>query len=92
MVDGKLDRETLRAMGESSPCSGYLEQPVWATLVDGVHAAIAVRREGGDGAQILVFAWDGRQFQLADMRHAVRVKTEVTAARYLRELLRQMGL
>ena len=55
-------------------------------------AGIAVLREGGDGAQILTFAWDGRRFRLDGLRHAVRVRAPETARRYLSELLRQREL
>jgi len=92
VVDGVLDSATLQGMSRASSCEQWLRQPVLAVLVDGEYAAVAVRREQGDGAQVLSFRWDGEQFRLSGMRHAPRVASESAAQRYLRELLRQMGL
>lgn len=89
-VDGSLDGETLRAMARSA--TGYaqwLERPIYAMHANRSSVAVAVQREPArDGAQILVFEWDGEQFRLDEVRHAPRVLSAEAARRYLTELLR----
>ena len=89
-VDATLTPETLREMaGAGEGYQGWFSRQVLATYVAGPHAAIAVRRDGkADGAQVLVFTWDGQHFLLDDVRHAPRVETEPAAKRFLVEILR----
>ena len=93
-ADARLDADTLRRMAEGG--GGYAEwlrRPVLAMHAMKNYVAIAVDRgldlDGeDDGAQVLVFEWDGQQFVLDGIRHATRVRTEAAAQRFLVELLR----
>ncbi|MCK5944587.1 MAG: hypothetical protein KAI24_21545 [Planctomycetes bacterium] len=93
-VDATLDAATLRRMSRGG--SGYadwLRRPVLAMHAMRGYVAVAVDRGRNakgesDGAQVLVFEWDGEQFMLDGVRHAPRVATEEAAGRFLVELLR----
>jgi len=89
-VDATLNSETLQSMvAAAEGYQGWFRRPVMATHVYGEHAAVVVRRDGAaDGAQVLVFAWNGEQFLLDDVRHAPRVATNQAAKRFVVELLR----
>ena len=67
-----LDGEALLRFSSQRQHSfaAILDMPVLASEVRGPRAALAVRRPGGDGAQVLEFVWDGRQLRLHDSRHA----------------------
>lgn len=88
-VEATLTGQTLQAMAAGAP--GYehwFSRPVWATEAAGAYAGVAMPRADGAGAQVLMFAWDGAQFLLDEVRHAVRVTDPDQAAEYLREVLR----
>ncbi|MFK7742587.1 MAG: hypothetical protein AB8H80_19910 [Planctomycetota bacterium] len=94
-IDGQLDAATLREMGgrAGNRLPQWLERDYEAMHVKGPYVGISVRRDPAangrsDGAQILVFYWDGKRFLLDEVRHAPRVGDAQTAGRYLRELLR----
>ena len=90
----EIDAQTLLAMAEQgSGYAGWLDRPVLATHARYDFVAVAVQRAPDsagepDGAQVLVFTWDGAQFLLDEVHHAARVFQADDAARYLRELLR----
>lgn len=92
-LDATLDSDTLRQIAAAGGgYAGWLRRPVWAAHVKDSYAAVIVSRPDlageKDGAQVLVFQWDGEQFQLDEVRHATRVFTEPAAKRYAKELLR----
>ena len=93
-VDAELDAETMRKMADSGGAySDWLRRPLLATHALSADVAIAVDRGQGfdgehDGAQVLVFTWDGEQFLLDEVRHAPRVHTAAAGKRFLVELLR----
>ena len=90
-VDATLDAKTLQSMAAAAEgYQGWFRRPLLATYVAGSYAAIAVRRDGEtDGAEALVFIWNGQRFLLDDIRHAPRVATKSAARRFLVELLQQ---
>lgn len=93
-VEGQLDGATLRRMAadDRSGPERWLTRPFEAVHVRGPFVAVSVRRDPelgeGQGAQVLVFEWDGTRFRLDEVRHATRVDDAEDAGRYLRELLR----
>jgi hypothetical protein len=92
-VDAVLDQQTLQAMAAAAEgYQGWFRRPLLASYVSGPYAAVVVKRDGkSDGAQVLVFVWDGDTFLLDDVRHAPRVETEPAAKRFVVELLRLRG-
>lgn len=87
-VEATLSGQTLQAMAAGAP--GYeqwLQQPVLALDAKASKAAIAVQRAANDGAQVLVFDWDGARFLLHEVRHVVRVTDKKSAATFVAELL-----
>lgn len=89
-VEATLTGQTLQAMAAGAP--GYeqwLQRPLWALEAAGAVAVAAVARATGDGAQVLVFGWDGEQFKLDEVRHVVRVTGPEQAKRFVAELLQQ---
>jgi hypothetical protein len=89
-VDASLDSATLQAMAAAAEgYQGWFRRRLLATHVADAYAAVVVKRDQkDDGAQVLVFRWDGEQFLLDDVRHAPRVETEPAAKRFAVELLR----
>jgi len=87
-VEATLSGQTLRAMAAGAP--GYQQwftRPVWALEAAQDHAAVAVGRADGKGAQVLVFRWDGERFLLDHVRHAPRVTDQRAAQALVHELL-----
>jgi hypothetical protein len=89
LVDAALTDQTLIALSSASP--GYfalLQRPVLALRASNSYAAVAVARQNGDGAQLLVFFWNGFQFCLDEIRHAPHVQDVDVAERSVLALLR----
>ncbi len=78
-VDAALDTRSLRAMGVESARVDWFAQPMWAGLVLGRRAVLALARPEGDGAQLLSFVWDGRRVLFDGARHAPNVRSSVAA-------------
>jgi len=92
-VDAELDAAMLRQVAREGGYAEWLRRPVLASHAMTNYVAIAVDRgfdaEGEhDGAQVLVFEWDGNRFVLDEVRHATRAQTKAAARRFLVELLR----
>lgn len=87
-VEATLTGQTLQAMAAGAPAyREWFQQPIWALEAVGSYAAVVVARQGGDGAQMLMFAWDGAQFRLDEVRHVIRVTGPEVARPFVRELL-----
>lgn len=85
-LDRSIEPRTLREIGARSSQARWLDAEALAARVRGPRVAVAVRRPDGAGAQVLSFAWDGRQFrfdgsvQARDAVDAVRARVAVDAA------------
>lgn len=62
-IDRRIEPRTLREIGARSSQLRWFDAEALAARVRGPRVAIAVRRPDGAGAQVLSFAWDGRQFR-----------------------------
>lgn len=63
----------------AAACRSLLVAAPLAGRVRGERAAVAVPRADADGAQVLVFAWDGARFLLDDSQHRPGVADRRTA-------------
>ncbi|MBX3463073.1 MAG: hypothetical protein KF830_07870 [Planctomycetes bacterium] len=79
-VDRELDGATLRALGAEGGQAAWLERPLLAGEVRGNRIVVAVARDGGEGAQVLAFVWDGLRLAFDGSHHAVGVADAATAA------------
>ncbi|MFN7588439.1 MAG: hypothetical protein ACK5UQ_08005, partial [Planctomycetota bacterium] len=77
-LDRGIEPRTLREIGARSSQARWLDAEALAARVRGSRVAVAVRRPDGAGAQVLSFAWDGRQFRFDG---SVQAREAVDAAR-----------
>ncbi|MBL8750878.1 MAG: hypothetical protein JNK78_17085 [Planctomycetes bacterium] len=78
-VDATLDARSLRAIGAEGARVDWFAQPMWAGLVRGRRAVVALARPEGDGAQLMSFVWDGHRVLFDGARHAPNVRSSTAA-------------
>jgi|JRYL01.1.fsa_nt_gb hypothetical protein len=88
LLDRRLDAETLAAQAVAGHYRTVLDRAPWAGAAAAGRVVVAVPRPAGDGAQVLVFEWDGERLRLDASWHQPTVRDAPAASAAVEAVLR----
>lgn len=88
LLDRQLDAEALLAQAAAGHYRALLDHAPLAGFAAAGRVAVAAPRPRGDGAQVLVFAWDGERLRLDASLHQPAVRDVPAAAAAVEAVLR----